>query len=59
VREGGSGTIVRRARADSDGLTVTQEAALLDVVRRVSPLPVPEVYRVWPDRDDNHDSEPW
>ena len=47
VTPGEAGTIVRRRlRPDGDGLDVAREAALLTVVARVSPLPVPRVVEV-------------
>jgi aminoglycoside phosphotransferase (APT) family kinase protein len=45
-------TVRRRRRPGADGLSVTAEAALLGLVAKVSPLPVPRVLGLWPEREE-------
>jgi aminoglycoside phosphotransferase (APT) family kinase protein len=45
-------TVLRRRRPGADGLSAAREAALLALVAEVSPLPVPRVVGVWPERDE-------
>ncbi len=48
VVPGRQGRLIRRRRRGGAGLGVTEEAALLDLMRTLSPLPVPRVHQVWP-----------
>jgi aminoglycoside phosphotransferase (APT) family kinase protein len=43
-------TVLRRSRPGGDGLDVTREAALIEVVRARTSVPVPRVLRTWPSR---------
>ncbi len=49
VSSSGDATVIRRRRPDAGGLDVSREAALLRIVRRSVPLPVPRILRTWPE----------
>ncbi len=51
VTPAGGGSLIRRRRPGSEGLSVTEEAALLRIVASRCSLPVPRVLRLWPDEN--------
>lgn len=51
VSEGPGDTVLRRRRPGAEGLDATAEAALLTLVRPLSPIPVFRVLDVWPAAD--------